>query len=285
MDKRVREAERRYQQESSPDNLYRLYIIRMQAGDYEPDEEIIEEIIDHAARAFFVESWAREMEERDQYPAGVELSDAAPATPVDAIDSTRNYIREVEKDKKLPIDVFYRFIGQLPRDPYWGKDYTPENFGHYLAMSALGSGVGLWEIVPVPLQHYAEVPYGDNYDYDDFSVLVAELNDDPDIQRQVIGLINGQIDPENFGSVQQWLRQAYHRPSNPSLIMTALDEILDGYGVESAETENGSHFSYVNMGDSYILTVVYDGDFHITSYGDYMEQMDVEDEDDDWDEE
>jgi hypothetical protein len=281
MDRRVREAERRYQQENSPDNLYRLFMIRMQAGDYQPDEEVISEIIDAAARAFFVNSWSDVMDEEGNLPIGVELSEAAPPTPPDAIEFAQNYIKKVEESKKLPIDEYYRFVEQLPRDPYWDRDYTPEVFGHYLSMSALGHGVGLWELVPRQYRHWVEMPYTDGYDYDEFTSRVGELSDDPEIQNQILGLVAGNIDAENYESVESWIRQAYHRPRESSLIMTALDELLEGYGVESIEDEGGEiRASYVNMGDSYVITIIFDGDYHIASYEDYITELENQDQED-----
>ena len=285
MDRRIREAERRYQSESTADNLYKLHLVRMRSGVYEANEDVIEAIVAAAARAFFVTSWADEMEHQGTMPSGVELLDAAPPTPPDAVEFTQEYIREVERFKKLPIDEFYRFVEELPRDPYWDRDYTPENFGHYLALSGRGQEPGLADIVPPDLESWVEVPYTEEYQYDEFTSRIGELTEDPEIQQQILGLVSGNIDAENYENVDRWLRQTYHRPSESASIMTAIDELLDGHGIESFEIGD-TVVSYVNMGDTYIMTVLFDGDYHISSWGDYVTEMETQnEEDEDWDEE
>jgi hypothetical protein len=58
--------------------------------------------------------------------------------------------------------------------------------------------------------------------------------------------------------------------------MTALNEILDGFGDEAITDRNGIPVAeYVNMGDTYTTTLVRKidtGTIMITSFGDYAER-------------
>lgn len=59
--------------------------------------------------------------------------------------------------------------------------------------------------------------------------------------------------------------------------MVALNEILDGYGVEviSEDTSNLEvHAEYINLGDTYTTTLLYDytrQKWFVTSWGDWVE--------------
>jgi len=100
-------------------------------------------------------------------------------------------------------------------------------------------------------------------------------------------LLSGKLDPETFGSVEDWVRQCFNRPSGDELVMEAANEILGGFGVEGIQIEgawvDSHHFdivaSYVNMGDTYDATLVLDhetGEYLWTSWGDYVEGYEQE---------
>lgn len=96
---------------------------------------------------------------------------------------------------------------------------------------------------------------------------------------------------DTFESVQKWVRQCYNEPSLEERQMCALNEVLDGYGVEglrAGEDERyrgndmwvddhfwqGVRLEYVNMGDTYTPTIGYDiakDRFVVTSWGDWYE--------------
>jgi len=100
---------------------------------------------------------------------------------------------------------------------------------------------------------------------------------------QVKGLIEGKINPSFYTDVQIWTRQCYHKPSEDALIMCALNQVMEGYGIETINGEYRNGYwgnivaEYVNMGDSYVPTVMYHRDegFLIASYGDVVESMDL----------
>lgn len=97
---------------------------------------------------------------------------------------------------------------------------------------------------------------------------------------QVRKLIKGQVDLESFDSVKRRIAECYHRPDDTDLTLTAINEVLEGYGVEAIRGSwEGGYYGdvaavYVNMGDTYDQTVVYDtrkGEYKVTSWGDWVE--------------
>jgi len=98
--------------------------------------------------------------------------------------------------------------------------------------------------------------------------------------KTLLGIIRGKIDPMTFQSVARWVNSCYNMPSDVELKMEACNEVLSGYGVEAirGKWRSSYHgdivFTYVNMGDTYDQTVVFDcvkHEFHLTSWGDAVE--------------
>lgn len=98
----------------------------------------------------------------------------------------------------------------------------------------------------------------------------------PNAKARLLSVLKGQdLDLYQF----EW-RRHHNIPKRPHKIMLAVNDILNGYGVE---TLNGryvdayyfnSQASYVNMGDTYIATILHDHEenkFIITSWGNFME--------------
>jgi hypothetical protein len=91
----------------------------------------------------------------------------------------------------------------------------------------------------------------------------------------VQGLIDGSIDPEQerFPRTSLWVRSCYHRPKQKEIILSAIDETIETFGVEGFELSDGTFVSYCNTGDSYAATVVLmNGQFQVASWGDLVEQ-------------
>ena len=89
----------------------------------------------------------------------------------------------------------------------------------------------------------------------------------------ISGLVCEAMDPNDFDQVRTYVSKCVHYPRNYYLVLMAINEVLDGYGVEYHE---GFNFEYVNMGDTYTLTVIYDWDkkeYFLTSWGDYVEEL------------
>jgi hypothetical protein len=84
-----------------------------------------------------------------------------------------------------------------------------------------------------------------------------------------------------------WVRSCHNPPLVRDVKLACLDELMEGYGVERIESKaskevyhgniedrgDGLSFDYVNMGDTYICTVVYfKRAFRVTSWGDIVER-------------
>lgn len=98
---------------------------------------------------------------------------------------------------------------------------------------------------------------------------------------QAIALINGKVDPSKYTSVQDLLGRCCNKPSNIERIMCALNEVLEGYGVEGLEREYVDRYhqniqaTYINFGDPYIPTIIFDDvkrKFLVACYGDFIER-------------
>lgn len=86
-----------------------------------------------------------------------------------------------------------------------------------------------------------------------------------------------------FPKTSNWIFQCHNFPNEIDLIMEMFNELLDGFGVEAIRDENecDRYYGdivglYVNMGDTYNTTVVYDtinDRFITTSWGDFVERM------------
>jgi hypothetical protein len=91
-----------------------------------------------------------------------------------------------------------------------------------------------------------------------------------------------------FNSVQQLRKQCYNRPDTIQEKLTAINELIDGHGVEaiqvSSELYQDRYYGncigeYVNLGDTYELTVIWntiDHEFEFISWGDYFEAKEAE---------
>lgn len=86
-------------------------------------------------------------------------------------------------------------------------------------------------------------------------------------------LLKGEVKTDSYESVRYLLDECHHRPSYAHRLMTALNEILEGYGVETLYKGPYLVAEYVNMGDTYNTTIIrnYDtGSILITCMGDYV---------------
>jgi len=97
-------------------------------------------------------------------------------------------------------------------------------------------------------------------------------------------ILNRQIDLGKFKSVDQLRRQCFNPPDVINEQLEAINEVIDGFGIESSTIEGyfKSHYwqdavcLYVNQGESYALTVLYDivnEKWELTSWGDFIESI------------
>lgn len=89
-------------------------------------------------------------------------------------------------------------------------------------------------------------------------------------------LLTGITPTRSFPSVQALLKQCYSEPDTHYRRMTALNEILEGCGIEAIrEEESGTlRADYINMGDAYRTTLLFDfnrGRYLLTTWGDFVE--------------
>ena len=94
-------------------------------------------------------------------------------------------------------------------------------------------------------------------------------------------IIKGKVDLTQYASVNKRIAECYNMTDKVDLTMTAINEVIDGYGVEAIRCSWASSYYgdicalYVNMGDTYDQTVVYDtrkGKYIVTSWGDFVER-------------
>jgi hypothetical protein len=107
------------------------------------------------------------------------------------------------------------------------------------------------------------------------------LNASAEQIESVNNILNGTTDPETFQSVQTWIRVSYNKPNSDEMKMCAINQVLEGYGIESVRTSKWKNgywcdilCTYVNMGDSYIPTVIHHRKhgFMVSSIGDVIKK-------------
>ena len=130
------------------------------------------------AKAFFASAWADMQDEKEQDDSskvnlsGKEIFDVMP----DEIDPAALHAAKTLEFDLSRANPFWRaqpgkvdsenFLQDLfslaqscERTKYADRDLTPENFGHYLAMQAMGHGVGLADAFGDAVYSAIEVPY------------------------------------------------------------------------------------------------------------------------------
>ncbi len=85
------------------------------------------------------------------------------------------------------------------------------------------------------------------------------------IAASIRGMISGELYPaEESDAADRWRGQCFHEPDHLSLVLCAINDLLDCHGVECVPYADdssflrGPRFSYCNTGDSYATTVCYD---------------------------
>lgn len=88
-----------------------------------------------------------------------------------------------------------------------------------------------------------------------------------------------ELPEDKFPKTVAWVRSCYNQPSCREIRLQALNEAIDGFGVETIGDVNNYppviHAEYVNTGDTYSPTVVRDnatGRYILTTWGDFMER-------------
>jgi hypothetical protein len=126
------------------------------------NEDFEDSILDGMARALYVMAWASGMEEEGLTSnwGGMDLMDLAGETSPDAYTKAKELYRDIEQQNNIKLSEF-----TPPEEDY--ETYDRDNFGHYLAMEALGSGVG-WS--DDHEDHYLKLPLIEYGAWDDEQV-------------------------------------------------------------------------------------------------------------------
>lgn len=109
-------------------------------------------IIEAAARALFVQAYASQQEELESEGyesancagSGEDWTDVAPATTPDALDAARELIHDLEQRNNASLDTLVSRAINVD-----GLEDIPDgyysDFGHYVAMQAVGHGVSWFD--------------------------------------------------------------------------------------------------------------------------------------------
>lgn len=132
------------------------------------DNIFTEEFAEGASRAFWVTSWADGEEERGTLPGGSDLMDIAPDTPLSAWVAAGQLIGMLEATNKASIHVLADRAARADDAAGDIGDIDAEDFGHYMAMEAMGQGVSWFDDhekfnVKIPnMEYHAESQFTPN---------------------------------------------------------------------------------------------------------------------------
>jgi hypothetical protein len=110
---------------------------------------------------------------------------------------------------------------------------------------------------------------------------LSNLQTDPETIEIVNGILIGSIDPRTYSTVREWIDVCFYDPCSDELKINAINQVLEGYGIEAIRTSKWKNgywcdilCNYVNMGDSYITTVIHHRKhgFMVSSIGDVIEK-------------
>jgi len=108
-----------------------------------------------------------------------------------------------------------------------------------------------------------------------------ELNASAVQIEKVNAILNGILDPRTFPMVREWIDACFYDHCSDELKMEAINQVLEGYGIEAVRTtkwKNGFWCdvlcTYINMGDSYIPTIIHHRKhgYMVASIGDVIEK-------------
>ena len=113
---------------------------------------------------------------------------------------------------------------------------------------------------------------------------IKNLNDlqaTPEQIETVNYILNGTIETRTFSTGRDWIDVCFYEPCSDELKMHAINQVLEGYGIEAIRTtkcKNGFWcdvlYTYINMGDSYIPTIIHHRKhgYMVATIGDIIEK-------------
>ena len=90
-------------------------------------------------------------------------------------------------------------------------------------------------------------------------------------------VIDATVNPAEYDSVIKLCMTSYRCPDYSVLLLTAINEIIEGHGIEQIipkDEDRHPSYEYINMGDTYNATILLrsDGRLIVASWGDIVEQ-------------
>lgn len=110
----------------------------------------------HAARAFFASAWADARDGAGESCPGEIMDQMPPELDPAAIHAARTLRMDLERANKSTVPDM---LGTIAEHACGDRDPTPEYFGHYAAMQAMGHGVGLGDAFGSHVRELISVPY------------------------------------------------------------------------------------------------------------------------------
>lgn len=91
-------------------------------------------------------------------------------------------------------------------------------------------------------------------------------------------MLDGRVDPANHPAGRAYLESRQGLPSTDDITLAVLSAALDAHGIASLPLPEGDYAAYVNItGEAYDTTLLcHAGEWHLTSWGDYLETKEDE---------
>lgn len=100
---------------------------------------------------------------------------------------------------------------------------------------------------------------------------LSTVFENPKLARKILEMTRRELDALPAGDARNV--ECWHRPKNYDVRMHCLDAIDPGlHGVESFQRRDGRYVDYLNTGEMYADTLIYDGSYRVVCLGDYIEQ-------------
>ncbi len=105
----------------------------------------------------------------------------------------------------------------------------------------------------------------------------------PEQVNKALSVLQGKLDPLTVPATEAYARLCYHMPEQRYLMLHAADSLLGTHGIEGlgpVDMRRGPPYEYLNTGDSYADTVIYNtftGKFRMGCWADIAEKMPVDD--------
>ena len=202
------------------------------------------QILDGMAKAYWADAWASQMEEMQLsgHLSGMEIMDVMPQElPAKAMEIAKKLYAEIEKDNNIKLEDF---------TPPGEEDFDKDLFGHYLAMEAMGHGVG-WS--DDHEDHGLEIPYvEESYElWDDaIAAIKAEYGDEakePE-QEESVRTRNNNLTERDAESAYAKAVEKVMKKYTPRIekIMNEIKAVLEhaGYSVVGPDFMDADEYSW-----------------------------------------